>query len=95
MIASIVFVCIACVAFAMAAATGFVVPEGRENRGLSAFGMWLFGVVCIMGTLILTYESACESTRQEAADAGAAEWTVDAKTGVREFRWLSAQEDER
>ena len=30
--------------------------------------------------------------RQEAIDAGCAEWTIDAKTGEKQFKWLPAGE---
>lgn len=33
--------------------------------------------------------------RQQAIDAGVAEWTIDPKTGEREFRWGASEEESK
>ena len=38
------------------------------------------------------YDSGVQATRQQAIDAGAGEWRIDAKTGEKSFHWLTVDE---
>lgn len=65
--------------------------HSRPNNGATVHWITPPEIVAALGRFDLGHRFGCQEIRQEAVDAGAAEWTVDSK-GVKGFRWKGVGE---
>lgn len=67
-----------------------------DGEGFFAFiiGIVLGILIGIVGVAATDndYDSGVQATQQQAIDAGAGEWRIDAKTGEKSFHWLTVDE---